>query len=243
MASVLIGAADLAEKFDRAETAREVGRLLLHGLWSFGARTITASSNALPVAATVGAFIASRHMFLQQSPQAWIDAYKLGGLHDRNPVVFASARRATAFQWTDCGFDEYRSWAGFGVARDLGFRDGFTVPCHGPGGRYGVISFGFERIDLSPREKRIMALAASVAHERMMVLSPPPAVRVLVPSLTPRERDCLAFVAEGLSDGDIAGRLGIGSVTAHAHVENGKRKLGARTRAQAVAKLYAFGLI
>lgn len=243
MTSVLIGAADLAEKFDQAETAREVGRLLLQAFWGFGARTITASSNALPVAATVGDFIASRHLFVQQSPQAWIDAYKLGGLHDRNPVVFASARRATAFQWTDCGFDEYKSWAGFAVARDLGFSDGFTVPCHGPGGRYGVISFGFERIDLSPREKRIMALTASVAHERMSTLSPPPAARAARPSLTQRERDCLAFVAEGLSDGDIAERLGIGAVTAHAHVENGKRKLGARTRAQAVARLYAFGFI
>lgn len=241
MTSVLKGAVDLAEKFDRAETAREVGRLLLQGLWGFGARTITASSNRLPVAGTVEELIATRHMFFQQTPQAWIDAYKQGGLHTGNPTLFASARRATAFRWTDCGFDEYKSWPGFALARDLGYPDGFAVPCHGPGGRYGVLSFGFERIDLSRHEMLIIALAASVAHERMAVLSPPPAHRTKAPSLTPRERDCMAFVAEGLSDADIADRLGIGTVTAHAHVEHAKRKLGARTRAQAVARFYAAG--
>lgn len=66
----------------------------------------------------------------------------------------------------------------------------------------------------------------------------PPRDPAAQPALTGRERDCLLFVAEGLSDGDIAGQLGISTVTAHAHVENAKRKLGARTRAQAVALFY-----
>jgi len=55
------------------------------------------------------------------------------------------------------------------------------------------------------------------------------------PALTRRERDCLALVAQGYSDGGIAARLGIKPVTAHAHIESAKRKLGARTRAHAVA--------
>ena len=87
-----------------------------------------------------------------------------------------------------------------------------------------------------------VALTAAVAHDRMAQLSPVVA-DARRPVLTPRERDCLALVAEGLSDGDIGERLGIAQLTAHAHVENAKRKLGAKTRAQAVARLYSLGLL
>lgn len=55
------------------------------------------------------------------------------------------------------------------------------------------------------------------------------------PALTRREHDCLALVAQGLSDNGIAARLAIKPVTVHAHIESAKRKLGARTRAHAVA--------
>lgn len=61
------------------------------------------------------------------------------------------------------------------------------------------------------------------------------------PRLTARERDCLTFVAEGKSDWEIGVILGVSQATAHAHVENAKRKLGCRTRAQAVARAYVSG--
>jgi LuxR family transcriptional regulator, quorum-sensing system regulator BjaR1 len=57
--------------------------------------------------------------------------------------------------------------------------------------------------------------------------------------LTQRERDCLAFVAEGRSGAEVADALGIVTATAHWHIENAKRKLGAKTRAQAIARAYA----
>lgn len=69
-----------------------------------------------------------------------------------------------------------------------------------------------------------------------------PFVGTSMEALTIRERDCLIYVAEGLSDREIGEKLGISHTTTHAHVENGKRKLGARTRAQAVARLFLLGL-
>jgi DNA-binding CsgD family transcriptional regulator len=62
------------------------------------------------------------------------------------------------------------------------------------------------------------------------------------PALSLRERDCLAFVAQGMNDADVALRLGIAQSTAHFYIEKAKRKLGAKTRAQAVAHLIAAGL-
>lgn len=56
--------------------------------------------------------------------------------------------------------------------------------------------------------------------------------------LSPRERDCLVFVAQGKSDWEIGMILGVSKTTAHTHIENAKRKLDCRTRAQAVVRLY-----
>lgn len=80
-----------------------------------------------------------------------------------------------------------------------------------------------------------MTLAALMAHDRMATLAEAPPE---LPKLTRREQDCLLFVADGCPDQEIADRLGISQATAHAHVESAKRKLGARTRAQAVARFY-----
>jgi LuxR family quorum sensing-dependent transcriptional regulator len=241
MMAAVTRALDLSARFDTAPTAETVGRFLLASIASYGARSIFSASFKVPPSKKVEEFTAGRHLFAQQSPRGWIEAYYQRGLHTRNPVVFASARRATAFRWSDPGFDDLKNWPGFDLARDLGIGDGLTIPFHVPGNRVGVVSFGFERLDLSRQETLTIALTAAVAHERMMQLSPPAATSGR-PTLTPRERDCLAFVAEGLSDADIGEKLGISQTTAHAHVEGAKRKLGAKTRAQAVARLYALGL-
>lgn len=57
--------------------------------------------------------------------------------------------------------------------------------------------------------------------------------------LTPREAEVLAAIAEGLSNKEIARRLDISLHTVKFHVESLFRKLGARTRTQALAKAAA----
>lgn len=241
MSAAVARALDLSARFETAPTAETVGRLLLAAIASYGARSIFSASFRVPPHKNVEDFTADRHLFVQQSPRGWVEAYYQRGLHTRNPVIFASARRATAFRWSDPGFDDLKNWPGFELARDLGIDDGLTIPFHTPGSRVGIVSFGFERFELSQQEVLTIVLASAVAHERMAALSPPDGRRP-APALTPRERDCLAFVAEGLSDAEIGEKLGISQTTAHAHVEGAKRKLGAKTRAQAVAKLYTLGL-
>jgi DNA-binding NarL/FixJ family response regulator len=54
--------------------------------------------------------------------------------------------------------------------------------------------------------------------------------------LTPRELDVLATLAEGMTNKAIARRLNISLHTVKFHVESVFRKLGARTRTEAVAK-------
>jgi DNA-binding NarL/FixJ family response regulator len=60
--------------------------------------------------------------------------------------------------------------------------------------------------------------------------------RDINPLLTPREVDMLSAIADGLSNKAIARRFDISLHTVKFHVESLFRKLGARTRAEAVAK-------
>jgi PAS domain S-box-containing protein len=53
--------------------------------------------------------------------------------------------------------------------------------------------------------------------------------------LTPREREVLRLIADGLTDRQIADSLAVAPATARTHTRNLLEKLGSRTRAQAVA--------
>lgn len=56
------------------------------------------------------------------------------------------------------------------------------------------------------------------------------------PVLTAREREALAWVANGAETEEIARRMRVHSSTVRTHVEHAREKLGARTRAEAVAR-------
>jgi DNA-binding NarL/FixJ family response regulator len=55
------------------------------------------------------------------------------------------------------------------------------------------------------------------------------------PRLTDRELEVAELIAEGLTNQAIARRLSVAPRTAEAHVENIRRKLGVRSRAQVAA--------
>src|SRR5207248_4867867 len=57
----------------------------------------------------------------------------------------------------------------------------------------------------------------------------------VAPLLTPREREVLTLLAEGLEQNEIAERLVISPKTVGSHIERILGKLGVRSRAQAVA--------
>jgi len=61
--------------------------------------------------------------------------------------------------------------------------------------------------------------------------------------LTPREREVLALLVEGLSNPDIAARLSVSRSTAAAHVSNILSKLGVANRAEAVSLAIRSNLI
>jgi DNA-binding NarL/FixJ family response regulator len=65
----------------------------------------------------------------------------------------------------------------------------------------------------------------------------------VVSSLTPREREVLELLAEGLTMQQIGRRLTISPRTVETHVAKLYRKLAVRTRVQAIAKAASLGLL
>ncbi len=61
------------------------------------------------------------------------------------------------------------------------------------------------------------------------------------PALSPREREVMGLLAYGYSGQDVATQLSLSHATVRTHVQNAMRKLGARTRAHAIAILSQSG--
>lgn len=108
---------------------------------------------------------------------------------------------------------------------------------------------------LLARERDVLVLAAHLSMARMarfaggVAIGPDgrdhPIANAGSPSarLSPREVDCLCGLARGLRNDRIAERLGLSASTVEMHLARARRKLGARTREQALARAILAGLI
>lgn len=63
------------------------------------------------------------------------------------------------------------------------------------------------------------------------------------PTLSPREVEALCWLSQGLRTAEIAWRMGVEPVTVGKHIASARRKLGARTREQALALAIRDGLL
>ena len=73
--------------------------------------------------------------------------------------------------------------------------------------------------------------------------APDPSTAGALATLTDREREVLALVAQGLSNEEIAERLVLSRATARTHVSRVLAKVGARDRTQLVVLAYESGLV
>jgi len=227
---------DLVERIDRAQTVAEAARTLLDGLKPMGALSVMATDVLIapkPMGAHTPPVVAgiAPKGWQESAAGAFVDA------HNPNPDMARRVRRP--FMWKTAPLPTKALYSAYWEAiGEFGGKEGLAVPLVETGITGGV-SMAFATEDWSPRERRAMEFACYTFLDKVRSLSPTPPEP---PRLSVRERDVMAYIAEGKTDWETSVILGVSQNTVHHHVENARRKLGAATRAQGVARFILAGL-
>ena len=114
-------------------------------------------------------------------------------------------------------------------------QDGFNEAAREAGAQGTVLKTG-------SREELLDALRAA-ATGRLSFDGRHPRRRPGRAALSPREREVLLLIAEGATNTDVAGKLGIGAETVKTLLARTFAKLGASKRAEAVSRAHDLGLL
>lgn len=137
------------------------------------------------------------------------------------------AEERTVNAWEDVGFADSQFAQEFLIPQ--GFRNGMSLPLRGPSGTLvGMLHASTTRPVFDRDAKGLLlairpgltALTLAVREDRRA-------------SLTPREREVLGLVRDGMSNHEIAGRMHIAERTVATHIEHILSKTGTRNRVAA----------
>ena len=184
-------------------------------------------------------------------PEEWRRHYLESGYTMADPTVTYARSHVIPSLWDDLasarhrGVDSDHAKLIFNEARSFGLAKGLSVPLHGLGCLFGIMSYAAADPRHPILESTIHAeavLLATYVHQAAALLINRDASEKLRP-LTPRERECLKWAAEGKSGWEIAHVLKISERTTVFHLMNAYQKLGVMNRQQAVAKSLVLGLL
>lgn len=119
---------------------------------------------------------------------------------------------------------------------------GLQIPVFGPTGLEGAVSLGGQRIAMERGATLALAAVGSAALRQIMRMIDVPDPEC-DGSLSAREREVLRWVAAGRRQIDIAATLGLSERTIENHLRRIRRRLGARTTAEAIRIALRIGAI
>ncbi|QAS81201.1 LuxR family transcriptional regulator [Rhizobium leguminosarum bv. trifolii] len=179
-------------------------------------------------------------------PDEWQDHYAKMGYDRIDPIIKKSRKQADAFRWSEAHNDMSKTELErrfFEEAAAFGLRSGVSVPLHGPGGSFAIMSFA-RPSSCEPENKMVTYLKFAAVHFHLSVADfAKQRVAGKYPELTPRERECILWVARGKSSWDIGRILGISDNTVNFHIKNITRKLDVSSRTVAALKAASLGII
>ncbi len=186
--------------------------------------------------------------FLSTWSESFVDEYIGEGMVTGDPSVEVARDRALPALWSDLRGEwraAGRSLRHFDLIRVHGFPEGMAIPIHGPRGYRGVVTLGGETRELPLRHRTALHLMALCAHERLKgLLAPELTIPAdAIPRLSPGEIECIRWLIAGKSDWEMSEILGIAEATAHWRIEQAKKKLSVKTRAQLTALAVHYGLV
>jgi DNA-binding CsgD family transcriptional regulator len=186
-------------------------------------------------------------------PEAWTTHYLANGYQNFDPVVLESRHSRLPFAWRfvtnrpGLTADQSRLFA---EASDFGIRDGMTIPFHGGGKGFGILSLAFEsnarlrEVMAAQPRMRLLGIYYHTAVERLLEAERDDADVTNggddgYGGLAPHERQCLSRLADGQSLWDISAALHLPETSVRSILRAVRERLGATTTADAIAKATA----
>jgi len=168
-------------------------------------------------------------------PREWVDVFEERRLYASDPIHRASQKTSIGFLWAHVDRMislTVRDRAVLAAARDVGIGEGFTIPAHIPGEVNGPCSFAMGASDeLDTEQLPFVQLVGNFAFEAARRINRPAgATQIPTPHLTDRQVECVALVARGKTDWEIARILGVGSETVSQHLKDARDRYGVTKR-------------
>jgi len=178
-------------------------------------------------------------------PKEWLDLYQEHAKFEDDLLVIESGRRMQPFLASEVRGDPALARASeklLAAFDAFGWRDVFTVPVHGPGGYNGLVALATMRpVALDPVDRSALEIMSLALHRRCRETLDFGSAQPPVERLTPRQLECLRWVAAGKSEAAIGKILGVSAATVHFHVETAKKRLKVASRVEAIAKVILSG--
>ncbi len=187
-------------------------------------------------------------------PSEWVQRYDQQGYIDVDPRVRALTTAPLPVVWDQRTFrgESSKMDQFFDDAARHGVASGISFPIRDSRGRPAIIALSSSipqcdeiRLQQINRNFGEIMLFGQYFHELIMTGLMDRAVGAVDQGkpLSPRERECLMYVARGLASEDISERMSITVRTVQMHVDSVRAKLGASNRQEAVALAIKRGII
>ena len=182
-------------------------------------------------------------------PMQWVDYYVKEEYYGIDPVPVQGRHSTTPFFWGDEIYLKKlnnKQKLLFKEAAKFGIFQGYSIPMHGKGSEFAMITFSSDthvnrfKTKINTH-KNDLHIASIYFHET--IRSQLAANLNNQSNLTPRETECLQWMAAGKKYKEIAELLGIKKSTVIFHSQNIKQKLGVSSIQELVAKTIKQGII
>ncbi len=184
-------------------------------------------------------------------PHAWQAHYDAQRYATIDPVLTRARRQLTPVEWMPALYASPEARQLLRDQRAAGLRSGITYPVFAPSGASGTLSLSSPRNP--PRHPRVPgahawmqhagAVLAMHVHEAAWRIVQRDTARHCAPVLTPRERECLRWVARGKTSWEIGRILTLSEHGVVFHLRSVMRKFDVSSRHRAAKLASEYGLL
>lgn len=181
-------------------------------------------------------------------PKEWVQRYVSKGYFKVDPLIRHCETSTLPTHWEAHMTAPGKAAEFWEEARFFGLRSGLTFAVHEQPGVTGIFSIARDE-PLEVNSDRLAALVgraqmfASVLHHAISRIDLPRLLPEMNIALTPREKECLKWAADGKTAWEIGQILSIAERTAIFHLNKVIQKLSASNKTQAIVRAVALKLI